>query len=105
MSMAAVFMASLAASAGGYLVPAAVMTCVYTAASVNNAFESKGNPLFRVLGSHAAAIINVLMIVISLKSAPTTPQSIFSIFASLPFLVEAMLSVTSLFRSNEMNAN
>jgi len=73
MSISAVFMATLAASAGGYLVPAAITTCVYTASSVNNAFEAKGNPLFRVFGSHAAAIINVLMIVISLKTAPTSP--------------------------------
>lgn len=73
MSISAVFMATLAASAGGILIPAAATTCVYTAASVNNAFEARGNPLFRVLGSHAAAIINVLMIVISLKTAPTSP--------------------------------
>lgn len=72
MSVSAVFMATLAASAGGILVPAAVSTCVYTAASVNNAFEARGNPLFRVFGSHAAALINVMMIIISLKSAPTT---------------------------------
>jgi hypothetical protein len=99
MTISAVFMATLAASAvsksvnvnivvqGGILIPAAATTCVYTAASVNNAFEARGNPLFRVLGSHvskvsennsfcraqAAAIINVLMIVISLKTAPTSP--------------------------------
>jgi len=105
MSTASMFMVCLAASGGGYLVPAAIAASTYTAASVNNAFAARANPFFRVLGSHAACIISILIQIIALKKAPTSPQSIFSIFASLPFLIEGVLSITSLFRSNESNAN
>lgn len=106
MCIASVFMITFAASAGGYLIPAAVAASTYTVATVNNAFEHRMNAnLFKVVGSHCGSLVMMLTIIIMLKKAPTSPQSVFAIFASLPFLLEGAISIASLCTSNRDNAN
>jgi len=100
MIMSSVTMAAAAYSSGGMLLPGAVAAVTYTAATVNNAFETELHPFFRTFGSHMASLITMAMIFFSIRNAPIGSEQVFFIIASLSFILEGFISLSSLYLGN-----